>query len=103
MQAHRLRGQYQRLCGLIRRSLTTALCAYPVLALANAEAERKVTFGVASTIGGLVALVLWYLAVRLCRKGGGWILLGVLLAGFVALPVTGYALAGLGLFYFFQP
>lgn len=42
----------------------------------------------------LAALFLWWLSIDLCQKGGGWILLGVLIAVFIAIPVTGYALLG---------
>lgn len=42
-----------------------------------------------------VCMVFWSLAIIFCQKGGGWILLGVLVALFIALPLTAFALYGL--------
>jgi hypothetical protein len=39
----------------------------------------------------ILAIIAWTVAINLCRAGGGWILLGVLIGIFIAVPLTGYA------------
>jgi len=43
---------------------------------------------------GIGVIIAWSIAISLCRAGGGWILLGVIIGVFIARPLTGYALLG---------
>lgn len=80
--------------------LLWAACAVPATAFAQSSTEAsKGLLGVGG-VSAVIALLLWSASISLCRKGGGWILTGVLLAFFVALPVSGLALASLGLSLF---
>jgi hypothetical protein len=42
----------------------------------------------------VAAIIAWSASIQLCRAGGSWILLGVIIGVFAAVPLTGYAFIG---------
>ncbi len=46
----------------------------------------------------LIILGIWSVAIKCCKKGGGWIALGVVIIITIALPLTGWAMWILGIY-----
>ena len=72
-----------------RVSLALLLSFIPAIAFAESSDGKGLAVGL-----GIAAFIAWSIAISLCRAGGGWILLGVLIGIFIALPLTGYAFVG---------